>query len=567
MEAPARRASLRRKTLLLVGVTTLGLVAALYVPLRALLLGSFRELEGEKAAQNFERAQNALHTQRDQVEATCRDYAVWDDTFAFLGGEDPAYPTTNFPGETFEHNRLALIVLLDTSGAVRFAGAYDLSRRAVVPVPDLEPALARLCPRGRCAARKGLLETPFGPMLIASHPVLPSDGSGPPRGAMIMGRELDGAHIAALGRDTGLALSIARSEDARPMRTEVLDEERLAVHGPLPDVTGAPYLRLRVDMARDIYARGELGARVLAIAVAIAGVVFGVLILLLLDRVVLRRVKALSEDVGRVSSSADASRRVAVQGEDELAALATSINGMLGELAAAREVIRSAFGRYVSEDVARAILAAPEGPVLGGELREVTILFSDIRGYSTISERMAPVDVVELLNEYFGAMSAVIEAEGGVVIELLGDAILAVFGAPGDLEEHAERAVRAALAIERRGEELNRAWDASGRSRLWKEHGITALGSRIGIHTGRVVAGNLGSPTRMKYAVIGDAVNTAARVEGLNDVVGTSVLLTAQVRAELSDALAARTEDKGEHTVKGRERPVHVFTIARAPAT
>ena len=561
MAVPPRRASLRRKTLLLVGATTLGLVAALYVPLRALLLGSFRELEDDEAAQNLDRAANAIDTQRAQVEATCRDYAVWDDTFAFLGGEDPEYPRTNFPRETYDHNRLAMIVLLDTSGAVRFGGAYDRERRAEVAVPDLAPALERLCPRGRCAARSGLIETPFGPMLIAAHPVLPSDGSGTARGAMIMGRELDDAQIAELGEATDLALSIVRSDDARPMLTEVLDEERLAVHAPLADVTGAPYLRLRVEMARDVYARGVLGTRVLAVAVAIAGLVFGVLILLLLDRVVLRRVGRLSQDVERVSSSADPSQRVAVQGEDELAGLATSINGMLGELAAAREVIRSAFGRYVSEDVARAILAQPEGPVLGGQVREVTILFSDIRGYSTISERMAPADVVDLLNEYFGAMSAVIESEGGVVIEFLGDAILAVFGAPGDLDEHAERAVRAALAIERRGEELNRAWDASGRSGLWRDHGIEALRSRIGIHTGRVVAGNLGSRTRMKYAVIGDAVNTAARVEGLNDVVGTSVLLTAQVREQLSDALAERTQDRGEHAVKGRERPVHVFTI------
>src|SRR5690606_13528566 len=116
-----------------------------------------------------------------------------------------------------------------------------------------------------------------------------------------------------------------------------------------------------------------------------------------------------------------------VEGEDELTRLALDINGMLGELAQARQVIRSAFGRYVSEEVAEAILTHPDGARLGGETREVTILFSDIRRYSTITERLAPTEVVALLNEYFGAMSEEIEREGGCVIELLGDGILAVF--------------------------------------------------------------------------------------------------------------------------------------------
>src|SRR6185295_10997005 len=102
------------------------------------------------------------------------------------------------------------------------------------------------------------------------------------------------------------------------------------------------------------------------------------------------------------------------------------------------------FGRYMSEEIAQAVLENPEGTKLGGEEREVTILFSDLRGYSTISEALAPERVVSLLNEYFGAMSEIINREGGCVIEFLGDAILAVFGAPGSLPDHAERAVRTA---------------------------------------------------------------------------------------------------------------------------
>jgi adenylate cyclase len=553
---------LRTRTLFLVAATTLGLVALLYVPLRALLLGSFRELEDRAALQNLERAENALEAQLSQLKATCGDYATWDDSFEYLAGALPDY-TTNLVDETFERNRVELIVFLTSEGDVHFSKFYDIQRDAeLTALPDLSRMLSRLCQGGSCPERKGFVDTPYGPMMIAVSPVLRSDESGPTNGTLIMGRRLDDAEITALGERTDLALSLSRQRRRTTKRVEVIDDDRIAGLTPLDDVGGAPFLVLRAEMARDVYARGVVGTYVLAVAVAIAGLVFGIVILLLLDRVVLRRIARLSDDVRHVSQSADPGVRVAVEGNDELAGLADRINAMLAELAAAREMIRATFGRYVSEDVARAILSKPEGVELGGETREVTIFFSDLRGYSTISERMAPPDVVELLNEYFGAMSEEIEREGGVVIEFLGDAILAVFGAPGELEGHAAHAVRAALAIERRGVALNRAWDESGQSKLWREHGIGALGSRIGIHTGRVVAGNLGSKRRMKYAVIGDAVNTAARVESLNDVVGTSVLLTREVREQLPAELAERMEDRGEHRVKGREKPVHVYSIA-----
>jgi adenylate cyclase len=314
-------------------------------------------------------------------------------------------------------------------------------------------------------------------------------------------------------------------------------------------------------MARDVYARGLLGVRSLVLTIALAGLVFGVAIVVALDRLVLRRVSSLSADVREIAGAADPTARVRVAGDDELTTLGHGINAMLSELASAREVIRAAFGRYVSEEVAHAVLSQPELARLGGETRIVTILFSDIRGYSTIAEHLAPAEVVTLLNDYFGAMGEVVEAEGGCVIELLGDAILAVFGAPGALPDHATRALRAAVAMQRRGDALNREWDESGRSALWRTHGISALRSRIGLHTGPVVAGNLGSRTRMKYAVIGDTVNTAARVEGLNGPLGTDVLFTAEVFEAIDATLATQARDLGEHAVKGRERPVHVYTL------
>lgn len=231
-----------------------------------------------------------------------------------------------------------------------------------------------------------------------------------------------------------------------------------------------------------------------------------------------------------------------------------------------REFIRATFGRYVSEDVARAVLARPEALQLGGEEREVTILFSDLRGYSTISEHLGPSQVVELVNAYLGAMQVVIDEQHGCVIEFLGDGILAVFGAPAPQADHPERAVRCALAMQARLAQLNEEWRQSGFADRWRDSGVEGLHVRIGIHTGRVVAGNLGSATRLKYAVIGDAVNVAARLEALNKQLDTQILMSDIVYCELPDDLARMAVDRGEHQVKGRAHSVRTWSIsAREP--
>ncbi len=224
-----------------------------------------------------------------------------------------------------------------------------------------------------------------------------------------------------------------------------------------------------------------------------------------------------------------------------------------------REHIRRTFGRYVNEEVVRAILASG-GLELGGEEREVTILFSDLRGYSTILENLPPTEAVSLVNEYLGEMAAIVELHQGTVLEFIGDAVLAVFSAPLPLDDHAGRAVRCALAMRERLAELNVAWEASGKDAAWKSLGMDALGARIGIHTGVVVAGNLGGMTRMKYGVIGDTVNVAARLEGLNKKLGTTILVSGDAWVRLDEA-TARGRSTGLHQVKGRSRTVEVWAV------
>ncbi len=545
-----RRTSLRRSALLLVGLATLGLVAALYLPLRWILLREFVRLEEQTALQNVQRARNAVGEELARLTSQARDYSVWDDTYAYLGGEAPEYPAVNLVDDTFAHNRLSLFLLRDASGEVRFRREYDLAASArFAEQGPLADAVRALCPNGEGCARSGIVDTPRGPMLVAAHSVLTSAEEGPSPGVLVLGRLLDAAEVSRIGTGLSLVVSVSRAgaDTSTEPRVEPLSDERLAGFTVLEDVAARPYLLLRVEMAREVYAHGVLGTRSVALAVAAAGLVLGLVVFLLVDRAVLRRVASLSEDVQRVSESADPTRRVKVEGRDELAGLALGINGMLAELARAREMLRRAFSRYVSEEVAHVVLSTPDGMTLGGKVHEVTILFSDIRGYSTISEHLAPTAVLDLLNEYFGAMSEEIEAEGGCVIEFLGDAVLAVFGAPTDQPDHAARAVRAALAMQRRGDALNRVWTANGTATLWRERGVDAL--------------RVGSLSRTKYAIIGDAVNTAARVEALNKELETDLLMTAEVVERLPAELREPLEGRGEHVVKGRQRAVHVYAM------
>jgi adenylate cyclase len=225
----------------------------------------------------------------------------------------------------------------------------------------------------------------------------------------------------------------------------------------------------------------------------------------------------------------------------------TSVLG-IGADVLARRRLRDALGRYVSPEIAARVERNPQS--LAGERRQVSILFSDLRGFTTLSERMAPEQMAARLTEYFDAMTAAIFARRGMVNDFIGDAILAVFGAPLDDPEHARHAIESALAMGETLAALNRRWQAEG---------LPPLRMGLGIHTGEVFAGNVGRAGKVKYAVVGDTVNLASRVEGLNKELGTTMLVTeAAYRAARLDL---EVNDRGPISVKGREEPVRVFEV------
>lgn len=240
--------------------------------------------------------------------------------------------------------------------------------------------------------------------------------------------------------------------------------------------------------------------------------------------------------------------RVQVTTNDEIGYTGDVINEMTQGLRE-REFIKDTFGKYVTEEVRDEILS---GKVpLDGELREVTVLFADLRNFTPLSERLSPKEVVKILNQYFREMEETIRAHHGLVLQYLGDEIEAVFGAPVHLEDHAGMAVRAARKMITRLTVLN--------DTLAKQ-GYPTLSHGIGIHTGEVVAANIGSPDRLSYALVGDTVNLASRLQGLNKELGTEVLLSGSTRSRMENAIALK-ELPPQH-VKGKSQQVEVYTFA-----
>jgi adenylate cyclase len=212
--------------------------------------------------------------------------------------------------------------------------------------------------------------------------------------------------------------------------------------------------------------------------------------------------------------------------------------------------VKRLFSRYVPKDVYEQLIADPNRAALGGKRRTMTVLFSDVRGFTAMSEQATPEEVVGQLNEYFSRMVDVLFAHRGTLDKFVGDMVMGLFGAPLDDEDHADHAVQAALAMTQALDELNRSWTAAGRP---------VLDIGVGISTGEMVAGNIGSDTIMSYTVIGDTVNLGARLESLNKEYGTRIIISEATRAALKGQYHIRP--LGEATVKGKSLPVAIYEV------
>ncbi len=232
-----------------------------------------------------------------------------------------------------------------------------------------------------------------------------------------------------------------------------------------------------------------------------------------------------------------------ITSNDEIGQLTSQFNDMVDGLRE-RDHIRETFGKFVNEDVAKRVLV-DRGTA--ADVQTATIMFTDIERFTSIVEKLSPAETIEVLNEYLGVVVEPIRKHHGVVLNFIGDALFAVFNVPVEDPEHADNAIKAAIEIEERL-----------KGRIFK-YGV-AFDTRIGINTGEVVAGTIGTADRLGYTVLGDEVNLAARLEQLNKDFGCKILVSAATRDATRGAFVF--EDKGETSVRGRERPVRVYSVS-----
>lgn len=322
-------------------------------------------------------------------------------------------------------------------------------------------------------------------------------------------------------------------------------ERMLSVLIPIPSDLAQPLFAL-VQASYD-RALGPLGALPQWVsAIGLVALVLALLVGVVIASGIAAPLGSLAQAMGAVLAG-DLSRRVTLRRGDEVGFLARAFNEMVSGLAE-RERVKDLFGRFVSRDVASAVIggALP----LGGERRTVTILFQDVRGFTTIAESTTPDALVRVVNRLFTAMVEAVEREGGVIRQFVGDGVMALFGAPVAHDDDAERAVRAALRMVASLPALNASL---------ADEGIPPIRIGVGVHTGDVIAGLIGPDRRSEYGVVGDAVNLASRIEGLTRELETTILVSAATAARLGPGFLLGR--RHVLPVRGKQEPVEVVEV------
>lgn len=344
-----RFVTLRAKLLLLLTLTVLGLLVALYIPLRVLVLGSYLTLEQQTMHTEMDRAQNALTGAIVKLDNSAAGYATWDDTFAFVADHNTRYMASNLADPSFPAENINLVIIADQSGHVVGQKAFDLNQQQATAVPvyfsqaqNLQNLLHALT--GPNKPTNGLLLLPDRPMLIAARPILPSNGQGASNGTLLMGRFLDTILIQELADVTHLTLAVTAVQSSQtpavarslslvqPEITSPLNAQSIAGYRLLNDVFGQPALVLEVTTPRSVYQQGVLTLNYVSLALIIILLVCFIVAVAVLERLVIARVTRLDAQVQTIGSSGDLALRMNVQGNDELARLAQSINSMLAEI-------------------------------------------------------------------------------------------------------------------------------------------------------------------------------------------------------------------------------------------
>jgi len=397
--------SLHQKTIVIIGLTFLGLMALLFTISRLIVLAGFNELEEKSTAQNVTRATNAIYDELVGLNSTAHDWASWDDTYTFVDDANEAYIENNLTASALLALRLNLMLFVDPSGQLVFGKAVDLLNQQEIPLPS--ELLARLSPGNTLlhhsdlnSSVSGIILLPEAPLLVVSRPILTSNDEGPSRGTLILGRYLDNREIQHLAELVHLSLHLDRFDDPHlpthtqsartalaagaPVFVQPLDSQTIAGYSVLTDIEGEPILVLQVEAPREIYQQGQGSVAYLMGSLLAVGLVFGTTTLLLLEKQVLSRLTGLSQRVKQIGVSGDLTVRIPVTEQDELSHLAQTINSMLSSLEKSEQARKQAEVEIsrrnrelvlLNQVIAAAAISSDAKTILETACRELALFF------------------------------------------------------------------------------------------------------------------------------------------------------------------------------------------------
>lgn len=417
--------TLRKKTLLIIGITLFSLFGAIYTTSKAILLDGFAQIEKEDSEQNVRRVVNAYNNELDKLNLMNADEAEWDESYAAVETINKKYFESAFSDESMIRSDTDLVIFIRRKDhRIVFRKSINNGKdKHSVPIPE---DLQKFFQRDNFLSKlqepdqeqRGMLLLPEGALIITARPLLTSKGKGPSHGVLIMGRYLE---IDKLAEQTHYKIAVQRlDEPLMPMDFRIaqqqllkgtlpfeqpLNEDVMAGYTMLKDMDGNPALLLRVDLPRDIYHKGQASVKYLVWALLLVGLVFTVTTLLLLEKLVLSRLARLSGDVSRIGACSDLRSRVIIPGNDELSYLASAINWMLNQLNQSQVALQKSEERYrvflaqSSEGIWRCELERPLAISLSEDeqiehfyqysyLAECNEVLAQMFGYSSVPEML-----------------------------------------------------------------------------------------------------------------------------------------------------------------------------------
>jgi signal transduction histidine kinase len=345
--------TLRRRTLLIIGITLVSLNAVIYAVASMLLLGSSNRAEEQDTRQVMKGVLNVFNQNLEQFNANFADWSSWDDAAKFIQDGNPEFIRTNLINPQLTMLQVNVILFIDRSGKVVFGTGFDLQQGKRVPIPQgveqhiatTDRLLQHATPQSTAT---GMLMLPEGAMMVASRPIVNSEGTGPILGSLIVGRYVREEDVSRLTKSLQVPINVQPLLDRKmpieffspsAMRIEnaivtvrPINEKTIAGSALLKDIYGKPAVILQIENPREIYQQGKEAIRFLSLLIVIVGFVFGWVTLLLLEKLVLSRLSRLSEEVAEIGDSGNLSLRVSAPGKDELSNLGSTINVMLGVL-------------------------------------------------------------------------------------------------------------------------------------------------------------------------------------------------------------------------------------------